>query len=757
MLIGPGTKLGPYEIVAPLGSGGMGDVYRARDGRLGRDVAIKVLPAELAKDAGRRGRFWQEARAAAQITHANACRLYDITEEQEQLMLVMEFVEGENLSRRIAQGPVSAKDAAQIVLGILSALDAFHKKGIIHRDLKPDNVVLSPGGAKVLDFGIAKYIQCVSADTTAATVTGATIPGEFLGTPRYASPEQFRGEPVDARSDIFSVGAMLFEMLSGHPAFSGTTFGEIAHSVLHVPTPALMGSPAIATMGRIVHKALAVSPQDRYQCAENMADDVRATLLMEGLDTKAQAHTLQRLIVLPFRLLRPSEEIQFLAHSLPEAISVSLAGVEHLIVRSSLAAAQYAHDALDLQRIRKEAEVDAILTGALLPVGERLRLTTQLVEVPNGTLLWSHTSQVTVKELLELHDDLVRRVVEALLPSLSERAHAVLQQDRPLNPTVYQLYLQANEFSREWEKLPAAIELYEKCLVMDPKYAPAWARLGRARWLWDKYNIGSAESLRAADDAFQKALQLSPDLPLAHHLYTHLQVDQGRTLDALQRLLQRAREHRGDAELFAGLGHVCRYCGLLPAALLAHQEARRLDPQISTSLNHTYFMLGDYERALEASRSDFGYGTALVLAMLGRQAEAVAALRRSEEFRQGRLGRLYLTSLRALLEGQRDESLRASEELMSATFRDPEGMYFLSRQLSYLGVDTKAVEMLERSVNHGFFCYQALVRDPWLDGIRGKTEFSDVLHKAQHLHLEALQTFLKSGGNALLGVRAEYS
>jgi serine/threonine protein kinase/tetratricopeptide (TPR) repeat protein len=754
MSLDAGTRLGPYEIIARLGSGGMGTVYRARDARLGRDVAIKVLPEEVAKDAERRERFWKEARAAAQVAHANACGLYDVLEEQERLMLVMELVEGESLSQRIAQGPILVRDTAQIVLGILSALEAFHAKGIIHRDIKPDNVLLSQNGAKILDFGIAKYIQREPSDDV-TTLTGGTMSGEFLGTPRYASPEQFCGEPIDARSDVFAVGAITFEMLTGQPAFGGRTFGEIAHAVLHVRPPALMGSPAIVSMGRIVHRALERLPERRYPSAEKMAEDVRAALLTEGIETKARAQTLQRLIVLPFRLLRPSEELEFLTYSLPEAISVSLAGMENLIVRSSLAAAQYAQRTPDLQRIGRETEVDAILSGALLPVGENVRLTTQLVEVPSGTLLWSHTSQAAVKELLELHDDLVRRVIEALVPSLSESADAALQQDRPANPTVYRLYLQANEFSRQWEKLPAAIELYERCLSIDPRYAPAWARLGRARWLSDKYSLGSEEALRAADEAFRKALELNPELPFAHHLYTHLQVDQGRTLPALQRLLQRARKHRGDTELFAGLGHVCRYCGLLQPALLAHQEAQRLDPQITTSLNHTYFMLGEYERALQASASDYGYGTGLFLAMLGRWEEAVASLRKLEESKPWRLGRLYLTSLRTLLEGKREESLQASRELMSATFRDPEGIYYLSRQLSYLGAEAEALEMLARSVNHGFFCYPAMVRDPWLDGLRGKVEFSNLLHKAQQFHLEALQAFQAGEGNALLGVRPE--
>jgi TolB-like protein/tetratricopeptide (TPR) repeat protein len=732
----------------------MGEVYRARDTRLERDVAIKALSAAFANDPQRRERFWTEARTAAQVNHTNACRLYDIVEEQERLLLVMEYVEGESLSQLMARGAIPVKEVAQIVLGILSALEAFHKKGIVHRDLKPDNILLSPSGPKILDFGIAKYFQSEGVDPN-ATVTNATLAGEFVGTPRYASPEQFCGEPVDSRSDIFSVGAIAFEMLSGHAAFEGATFGEISYSVMHMPPPALMGSSAIVAMGRIVHTALARSPQRRYQSAEKMAEDVRAILLMEDIERKTSAQTLQRLIVLPFRLLRPSEEIEFLTYSLPEAISVSLAGLDNLIVRSSLAAAQYAQGAPDLPKIGKETEVDVILTGALLPIADQVRLTTQLVEVPSGTLLWSHASHVAVKELFELQDDLVRRVVEALLPSLSESARTSLQQDRPGNPTVYRIFLQANEFSRQWEKLPAAIELYEHCVSIDPKYAPAWARLGRARWLWDKYNRGSEEGLRMADEAFQKALQLNPESPLTHHLYTHLQVDQGRTLEALQRLLQQARQHRGYAELFAGLAHVCRYCGLLQQALLAHHEALRLDPQIATSLAHTYFMIGEYEQALEVSRGDYGYGTALILAMLGRSEEAIAVLRKSEEAKPWRLGRLYLTSLRALLEGRRDESLQASAELMSATFRDPEGMFYLSRQLSYLGADAQALDMLGRSVNYGFFCYPALVRDPWLDRLRGQAEFSNLMRKTQELQLQALHTFRESGGNTLLGARAD--
>jgi eukaryotic-like serine/threonine-protein kinase len=281
-------RIGPYRVLSIVGEGGMGVVYKAEDPRLERVVALKVI-REFDGDATRRRRFWPEARLAAQVAHPNACRIYDIAEEQDRLVLVMEFIEGESLVRRLERGPLPAQEAGQIVLALLSALEAFHKIGIIHRNLKPGNILLSSGGTKLLDFGIAKHVPLHSNEETLATLGDATAPGIFLGTPRYASPEQFRGRPVDARSDLFSIGVILYEMFTGQPPFPGETFGEVAHSVLQGSPPALSGSPAIAAMGRIVHRALSREPQDRYASAEAMAADLRAILQMDGIETKAQA------------------------------------------------------------------------------------------------------------------------------------------------------------------------------------------------------------------------------------------------------------------------------------------------------------------------------------------------------------------------------------------------------------------------------------------------------------------------------------
>jgi serine/threonine protein kinase/tetratricopeptide (TPR) repeat protein len=743
--------VGPYRIVSKLGEGSTGVVYRAQDQRLDRPVALKVIPRVVGESL-LQSRFWKEARVAAQVSHPHACRLYDILEEDAHLVLVMEFLEGESLAQRILRGPIAPQEAGQTALSTLSALAAFHRVGIVHRDLKPENILLSTQGTKILDFGLAKHssFDALNQDAT-IDITGSQ--GLFLGTPRYASPEQFRGEEVDQRSDLFSVGAILYEMLTCQTPFPGRSFADIAHAVCYTTPPVITGSPAIAAMGRVVHRALTRDRSARFPDADSMASDLRAALLLEGIDSRVCAYPLQRMMVLPFRLLRPSEELRFLELSLPEAITVSLAGLDGLIVRSSVIAARYSAESLDLKKIASEAEVDLALTGGLLAVGHQLRITTQLVQVPSGTVLWSHTAEATTRDLLALHDDLVRRVVDSVLPSISSVERQTLLHDRPASGSAYELYLRANELGRSWQfELSNAIAMYEQCLARDPSFAPAWARLGRVRWLKDKYTAASDEELRLANEAFQKAFALNPDLSLTHNLYTYLQVDQGQTIEALQRLLTRAQSRNTDAELFSGIAHICRYCGLLKAALAAHHEARRLDPQIPTTIDQTYLVLGEYQRALEVSGGDFGCAAAFALASLGRIAEAIELLRSSEQSNPPRFGKLFVVSLRALLEGKREESLEASRKLVQATFRDPEGLYQVSCQLSYWNQEAEALDVLSRAIEGGFFCHSAMAREPWLDSLRGTKDFPKLLRIAEKRHHEAGEIFFNAGGTALLGI-----
>ena len=726
----------------------MGIVYSANDTRLNRPVALKMI-LDSGNDEDSRKRFLREAQAAARVTHPNICRIYDIGEADSRPFLVMELLEGESMSERLGRGPTPLAEALQVTLSILSALAALHRASIVHRDLKPSNVFLSTHGVKLLDFGLAKPVSPFSGD--GQTQTELTGHGVIVGTPRYSSPEQVTGKPVDARSDLFAAAAILFEALAGKPAFGGNSAVEILHSVMYETPSTLSGSQAISAVDRIVRRAMDKNPANRFAAADEMAAELRAVMRLDDSGAHVETRAVKRLIVLPFRVLRSDPETDFLAFSLPDAIAASLAGLSSLVVRSSLAASRFGGAVLDLREIAKELDVDTVLTGTLLRAGTQLRLTTQLVEAPGGTLIWSKASQVELRDIFQLQDTLMSDVVESLALPLTAGERQQLARDAPASATAYDLYLRANEVGKAFSGFSEAIGLYERCVALDPGYAPAWARLGRTRWLVGKFSEGAAEKSVEGRSAIERALALNPDLPLAHNLYTNIQVDQGQALDAIRRLLKRLRSSKTDPELFAGLTHASRYCGLLQASLNANRQARRLDPNIHTTVTHTYFAMGDYQGALEAGSRDFGYFTPLRLAMLGRVEEAIALLKEKESVVSERLGRVFMISLRTLLEGNREASLEASDELINGALKDPEGKYYLARQLAYLGDIPRATRVLKSTVDGGYFCYLQMASDPWLDPVRGDAEFERTLHRAQALHQEAIEVFKAEGGPPLLG------
>jgi serine/threonine protein kinase len=319
-------RVGRYRVDRELGRGGMGVVYAAYDTQLERPVAIKML-GPAATDAQARKRLWREARAGARIRHPNVCHLYEIAEENNELFLVLELLEGESLAQRLARGPLPVAEALKLALQTLSALEVLHRKGLVHRDLKPSNIFLTPHGAKILDFGLA---QTASSDLlqSQSTQSRLTEAGAIVGTPPYMAPEQFRGEPVDARTDLFAVGAVIFEMLTGTRAFPGDTPMEVYHSTMYEQPPALGGSPAAAVVDRVVRRALAKTAGDRFSGADQMAESLRAACKVDDTG-ETRAHPIGRLLVLPFRILKPDPEIDFLALSVPDAITNALTGLSN--------------------------------------------------------------------------------------------------------------------------------------------------------------------------------------------------------------------------------------------------------------------------------------------------------------------------------------------------------------------------------------------------------------------------------------------
>jgi serine/threonine protein kinase/tetratricopeptide (TPR) repeat protein len=745
------ARIGHYAIDRKLGEGGMGVVYAARDERLERTVALKMM-SSLADDETARRRFWREARAAASVNHPNICQLYEIGEDAGELFIAMELLEGEALSERLRRGPLSVSETVPIGLGMLAALSALHARSIVHRDLKPSNVFLTPHGVKLLDFGLARPSDPELARSLSSS-TDLTRTGMLMGTPGYMTPEQVMGEALDARTDLFAVGAILFEMLAGRPAFGGRSFVETLHATLHEQPPALAGSPAVAAVDRVIRRALAKRPADRPVSAEAMADELRAVHGVDGDDTATLARALTRLVVLPFRVLRPDPETDFLAFSLPDAIATSLSGIGSLVVRSSATAARFAGDAPDLKALAAEADVDRVVMGTLLRSGNQLRAATQLVEAPAGTLLTSHAVQSSMGDLFRLQDDLARRVVEGLSLPLG----GADTPQAPRNARAYELYLRANELARAYDQLPQARDLYQRCLEMDPSFAPAWAHLGRCHRVIGKFIDDSPDSEARAEGAFRRALELNPRLSVAHKFYAQLEADTGQARRALVRLLTEAARHGNDPELFAGLVHACRYCGLYEQSIGAHEEARRLDPNVPTSFEQTILMTGDIERllAIEAplvlASGDQGIRI-IALGLAGRRDEALRGLLEMRSMSHIPLFQSWTDYLLAWLDGRAGDMLASISAFSTLKIvDDPEAIFQLGWLLCDAGEHERGLEYLQRAVAKGYCVATTLSDGRAFDALRSHPAFQALLSDAEAGRQQALAAFRETGGERLLG------
>lgn len=746
------SRIGPYAIERKLGEGGMGIVYAAHDERLRRMVALKTLSG-LAQDPAAHKRFWREARAAASVNHPNVCQIYEIGEAQGTLFIVMELLEGQVLAERLGSGPLTSAEAIPIGLGILAALSALHARGIVHRDLKPSNVFLTPHGVKVLDFGLARPQLEGSFDPTSEI----TQPGMVVGTPRYMATEQLVGEAVDGRTDLFAVGAILFEMLAGRPAFAGRTFAEIVHATRYEQPPALTGSPAVAALDRVIRRALAKRPADRPASAEAMADELRA-VESAGVDrTPALARPLTRLVVLPFRILRSDPETDFLAFSLPDAISTSLSAYSSIVLRSSAVAARSAGEPPDLKALATEADVDLVVMGTLLRAGDQLRASAQLVEARAGTLVTSHTVQSSLGDLFRLQDDISRRVADALALPLTTGATSTTTTVEP-DARAYQLYLRANELARTYNGLVSARRLYESCLEFDSRFAPAWAHLGRCHRVIGKYIDAADDSETRAEEALRRALALSPRLAIAHKFFANLEADMGRAQEAMVRLLDEAGRHGNDPELFAGLVHACRYCGLLDQSIAAHTEARRLDPNVPTSIEQTVLMTGNIDRLLTVEPPRIVAGAddgirVIGLGLAGRRDEARQRLAQMRQVSRIPAFESWIEYLTAWLDRRRqDMDGRMSVFRHLRIQDDPEAIFQEGWLLCDVGDYDTGLQFLQRAIDKHYWAVDTLRNSPQFNALRDRREFDQLVTGAAACRERALAVYRDAGGERLLGL-----
>jgi len=507
VILAPGSRLGPYEILERIGAGGMGEVWKARDTRLGRTVAIKKVKEQHSE------RFKQETRSIAALNHPNICQLFDIGSDY----LVLEYVEGKSLS-----SPLPENEAVRLAIQIATALEAAHKKNIIHRDLKPGNIMVTgEGSVKLLDFGLAKLYEQDAGGVPPATSTlptadfPATQAGTVLGTLAYMSPEQAQGRPADARSDIFSFGLVLYEMLSGRRAFSGESNPAIMAALLRDDPPPLQTSPALE---KIVRSCLAKQPSGRYQTASEAKTALEQ--IFSGKVTASSTESQPSIAVLPFADMSPGKDNEWFGDGLAEEIINALTQIPGLLVIARTSAFAFKGRNEDIRKIAETLGVTNILEGSVRKAGNRIRVTAQLIDASRGVHLWSQRYDRDLTDVFAIQDEISAAIAEALQLKLSGVSPAFRRHEP--NAAAHEAYLKARYHHGKLkpETLALCRECLEQAIALDPDYSLPYCGLAEHFFTLANSTGGmpAHEAMPLARKMAWKALEIDESLPEAHGL-----------------------------------------------------------------------------------------------------------------------------------------------------------------------------------------------------------------------------------------------
>ena len=512
-----GSRLGIYEVLAPLAAGGMGEVYRARDSRLSRDVAIKVLSEAFAGNPERLARFRREAQTLAALNHPNIGAIYGLEEEAGSPYIVLEFVDGETLAARLSRGAIPLREALSLGVQVATAVEAAHDRGIVHRDLKPGNIMITATGVvKVLDFGLAKSDAILAAvagreGSSAATALDATTPGMVIGTAAYMSPEQARGASVDRRSDVWAFGCVLYEMVTARTAFAGETPSDVIARILErEPDWALLPAGVPGRIRDLLHACLRKDPEARPRDIR----DVRLALADGSVpDAAAAAGRETSIAVLPFENLSGPDD-EYFADGVTDEILNALAQVDGLRVAARTSCFAFKGKREGLGAVREKLGVNTVLEGSVRRAGNRLRITVQLVKAADGYQLWAERYDREMTDVFEVQEEIAKAIATRLRGSLQDEAYRGRVRRGTKNLEAYELLLKGRALqTKRGRFLPEAIACFERAIELDPQYADALA------WLADSYRLigtfGGApfsEVMPKARELADRALSIDPEL-----------------------------------------------------------------------------------------------------------------------------------------------------------------------------------------------------------------------------------------------------
>jgi serine/threonine protein kinase/tetratricopeptide (TPR) repeat protein len=782
-----GQTVSHYHVLNKLGGGGMGVVYEAEDTRLGRRVALKFIPPDLLGDHKSLERFLREARIASQLNHPNICTIHDIGDYEGVPYIVMEKLEGSSLRDLMEQGkPMDIEKVIDVGIQVSDALAACHAKGIIHRDIKPANIFLSPTGqAKILDFGLVK----VAPEFEGAALEDLTIAGEIFGTTIYMSPEQARGEELDPRSDLFSLGTVLYEMATGSKPFRKNNSVNSLNALLNErpPAPRKLNPLIPEELEAILGRAMEKDRGNRYQTALAMKGDLESLKrdTEPGLTKSArmkpvlpykirtstfqttsrwQTYTLLGLIglllailipvgawwfkhrpgaagprntiaVLPLRNLNGDVSVDFLRFALADEITNTLAYNRSLDVRPTSMTQKYSGNDVDPQQAARALHAAIILTGHFVERGENLSVTLEAVQASDNRLIWQTTFTGSAQDLIALQSGLAAQVRQGLLPLLGAGQNAQEAGSRPKNPQAYDLYLHALAIPHDPVNNKDALAVLQQVVQMDPTYAPAWVELGLRSYYDATYSDGGEAMLQQSNRAYAQALQLDPNNTTALGQQITNGVERGELGKAYESAAALVKQRPDSAQAHFALSYVFRYAGMLDKSARECNTALTLDPgnYMFRSCAWTLMELGQTERAAEFLRLDAGsewaaYVKPSLLLRSGKVAEAKEAVKRMPT--APRYHRDLLEACLALRPAGELDRIAHDLETSQVTELDPEMLYYQGALLGYCGKSQASLQLLQSAVERNYCAYDNLVNDPLLAKLRADQAFDKVLTSA---------------------------